>query len=66
MSGSYRAGSVLPIHLRSFCWGTDDGRKVCEKENRINEKILIEVKLKRQMDFSTCLFSNYFNGGHYE
>lgn len=40
MSGSYRAGSVLPIHLRSFCWGTDDGRKVCEKENRMNEKIL--------------------------
>ena len=38
MSGSYRAGSVLPIHLRSFCWGTDDGRKVCEKENRANEK----------------------------
>lgn len=38
MSGSYRAGSVLPIHLRSFCWGTDDGRKVCEKENRMNEK----------------------------
>ena len=40
MSGSYRAGSVLPIHLRSFCLGTDDGRKVCEKENRMNEKIL--------------------------
>jgi hypothetical protein len=24
--------------LRSFCWGTDDGREVCEKENRANEK----------------------------
>jgi len=33
-----RAGVIHADRLRSFCWGTDDGREVCEKENRANEK----------------------------